>query len=79
MVQVRKQSHTPDQIDAVATSFHEIGARLEVISTLARQKKLKKIELKLGTLTGAMYQRMLDSLDTVEADARKSIRKQTKD
>jgi hypothetical protein len=51
---------------------------LAAIAAAVRDQNLKYAELKLGTLTGAMFQRIQDSMDVVEADARKSIRKQSK-
>ena len=77
MVQVRKQPYTPEQLEEAAVPFHEIGARLEAIAATVRAEGLESVDLKLGTLTGSMFQRLLDSIDNVEADARISIRKRT--
>lgn len=77
MVQVRKQPYTPEQLEEAAVPFHEIGARLEAIAAAARAEGLDSVDLKLGTLTGSLFHRMLDAIDNVEADARISIRKQS--
>lgn len=76
MPQVRKRPCTPQEIEAAAEPFRDIAIRLDAIAAVVRSQKLKHIELKLGTLTGAMFQRIQDSMDVVEADAKKSIRKQ---
>ena len=77
MVQVRKQPFTPEQLEDAAIPFHEIGSRLEAIAATVRANELDAVDLKLGTLTGSMFQRLLDAIDNVEADARISIRKRT--
>ena len=79
MVQVRKRQHTAKEIEDVANSYGEISVRIQAIATAVEAAKLKTVDLKLGTLTGAMFQRIQDSLDTVEANARTSIRKQSRD
>jgi len=74
MVQTRKQSYTPKELEKAAEPFHEIGSRLESIAAIARRIGAESVELKLGTLTGSMFDRMRDAMDRVEADARISIR-----
>jgi hypothetical protein len=79
MVQQVKKPYSLKDIRAAGDLYADIAARLEAIATAAEAAKLKTVDLKLGTLTGSMFQRMLDSLDTVEANARTSIRKQSRD
>ena len=79
MVQQVKKPYSLKDIRAAGDLYAEVAARLEAIATAAEAAKLKTVDLKLGTLTGSMFQRMLDSLDTVEANARTSIRKQSRD
>ena len=79
MVQVHKRPHTAREIEDVANRYAEIAARLQAIAAAAESEKLKTIDVKLGTLTGAMFERILDSLDTLEANAKTSIRKQSRD
>lgn len=76
MVQQIKKPYALIEIVAVADMYRDVASRLDAIAAAAQSERLKTVDLKLGTLTGSMFQRMLDSLDKVEADARMSIRKQ---
>lgn len=77
MAQQVKKPYTLAEIHGAADLYSEVAARLDAIAVSAEAQGLNTVDLKLGTLTGSMFQRMLDSLDKVEADAKTSIRKQT--
>ena len=76
MAQQVKKPYTIKNVRDAADLYGDVAARLRGIASAAEASKLKSVDLKLGTLTGSMFQRMLDSLDKVEADAKTSIRQQ---
>lgn len=78
MVQKHKQEVTLDRLLTIAENYHAIGSRLEALAAVAKAAKVQRLELKLGTITGSHYFRIMDSLERIEADANIGIRKQTK-
>lgn len=79
MVQKHKQEVTLERLQSIAENYHEIGARIEAIVATAKAAKVRRLELKLGTITGSHYFRIMDSLERIEADSNIGIRnKQSK-
>jgi hypothetical protein len=77
-MQQKKQEVTLDRVRTIAGSYHEVGARLEALALVAEQEKVRRLDLKIGTITGVHFYKIMDSLARIEADAKISIRKRSK-
>ena len=77
-MQQKKQNVSLNRIQEIADSYHEIGSRFEAIIAVAKLKRVKQLDLKLGTVGGVHFHKIVDSVARIEADARISIDQQSR-
>jgi len=77
-MQQKKQNVSLRRIQEIADSYHEIGDRFEAIIAVAKLGRAKRLDLKLGTVTGVHFHKIVDSMARIEADARISIDQQSR-
>ena len=77
-MQQKKQNVTLSRIQEIPDSYHEIGVRLEAIIAVAKMNRIKRLDLKLGTVTGVHFHKVVDSMARIEADAKISMDQQSR-
>jgi len=75
MVQVLKTPRTLTEIEELADEYSAISGRLRNIAREAREEGVTNVSLKLGTLGGCILEKLKDSMDSVETQARIGMRR----
>ena len=76
MVQVKKAPRKIEEIEELANAYLDISLRLQGIAENGRGAGLSHIDLRLGTLNGRILEKIQDTIESVAAQARNSMRRQ---